>query len=70
MWWPSWLWIGTPFKFSLWMLNRFLTWTGLLFFWKRFRASRFVWAWIIVINVVSLGALGIVFLWLHHRSGP
>ena len=66
--WPSWLWIGTPLKFWLWLVNRLTTWTGLFYLWKRFRARRDFWAWVIAINVVSIGLLGLLFFWLHVRS--
>lgn len=58
--WPHWLWIGTPLKFSLWLLNRLATWTGLLYVWRRRRSKRLFWVWLILINAVSLGALLLV----------
>ena len=66
--WPPWLWISTPLKFFLWMGNRVATWTGSHLFWKRFRSRRTVWVWLVLLNIVSLGALGLLFVWLHHRS--
>ncbi len=65
--WPSWLWIGTRLKFLLWLVNRLLTWTGLLYVWRRFRSHRWFWLWFTVINVVSLAGLGLLFFWLHVR---
>ena len=65
--WPSWLWLTSPFKWALWIFNRLATWTGLFFFWKRFRAQRHFWLWIIFINAVSMGVLALVFFWLHAR---
>ena len=66
--WPAWLSITTPLKFSLWLLNRLATWTGVFYFWKRFRAQRGFWIWITLINVVSLSALVLLFFWLYRRS--
>ena len=66
--WPSWLWIGSPLKFSLWLVNRLATWTGVIYMWRRFRAQRHVWLWLVLLNLVSLGVLGVVFFWLHTRS--
>ena len=68
--WPSWLWIGTPLKVGLWVVNRLATWTGLVYLWKRFRARRLFWVYVLLINTVSLGVLGIVFFWLHARASP
>ena len=65
---PGWLWIGTPFKFWLWCLNRLATWTGAFYVWKRFRARRAFWMWIVLLNLVSLSGLVLVFFWLHHRA--
>ena len=66
--WPSWLWLSSPLKFSLWLTNRLATWTGLFYFWKRFRATRHFWVWITLINALSLVGLGVVFFWLQARS--
>ena len=66
--WPSWLWIGTPLKFFLWLLNRFATWTGLFYLWKRFRSRRGFWVWFTLINLASLAGLGMLFFWLQMRS--
>ena len=66
--WPSWLWIGTPLKFSLWALNRIATWTGIAVLWKRLRRQRLFWLWLVLINTASLGVLGLMFFWLHARS--
>lgn len=68
--WPSWLWIGTRLKFFLWLGNRLATWTGVFWLWKRFRSRRTMWLWVMLINVVSFGALCGVFFWLHLRSRP
>ena len=68
--WPAWLWIGTPLKAGLWIGNRLFTWTGLLYFWRRFRSQRFFWLWLILINTASLGSLCLLFFWLHLRSSP
>ncbi len=68
--WPAWLWIGTKLKMLLWLGNRVVTWTGLLYFWSRFRTRRLVWLWVGLINLGSLVLLGTVFFWLHlngHR---
>ncbi|PIQ83548.1 MAG: hypothetical protein COV75_06930 [Candidatus Omnitrophica bacterium CG11_big_fil_rev_8_21_14_0_20_63_9] len=62
--WLGWLWIGTPLKFSLWLANRIATWTGLFLFWKRFRSKQGIWWWIMALNTLSLGALGLLFFWL------
>lgn len=64
---PPWLWIGTPLKVLLWLGNRCLTWTGLFFLWRRFRSSRGVWLWLLLVNAASLSALALLFFWLHHR---
>ena len=66
--WPSWLWIGTPVKFSLWLLNRLATWTGLFYLWRRFRSQRLFWVWFAVINVASLSGLAILFFWLRKMG--
>ena len=66
--WPSWLWIGTRLKFVLWLTNRLATWTGITYFWKRFRSQRFFWWWVVLMNAVSFGGLCLVFFWLHVRS--
>ena len=66
--WPSWLWIGTPLKFFLWLGNRLATWTGSLYFWKRFRTKKAVWAWLFLLNAVSMGSLCGLFFWLYRRA--
>ncbi len=66
--WPVWLWIGTPFKFTLWFINRALTTTGVAYYWKQLRANRLFCLWMVLINAVSFGLLGIVFYWLRHRT--
>ena len=63
--WPSWLWITSPLKFWLWLGNRFATWSGALYLWRRFRARRDFWVWMVLLNVVSFAALGCLFFWLH-----
>lgn len=68
-WWPSWLWLGSPLKVWLWVINRLATLTGVLYFWKRIRARRFFWAWLMLINMASLGCLGLVLFWLRHAHG-
>ena len=65
--WPAWLGIGTPLKFSLWLVNRLATWTGLRYLWKRVRSRRWAWLWIVAVNGASLGFLMLVFFWLHHH---
>ena len=66
--WPSWLWIGTRLKLSLWLANRLATWTGLVYLWRRLRSRRLFWLWVIIVNLISLGALAFLFLWLHRLS--
>lgn len=66
--WPTWLWIGTPFKFTLWLINRALTATGVIRYWRWLRARRFFWLWLFLINAVSFGLLALIFYWLHHRT--
>ena len=66
--WPPWMWIGTPMKFSLWLANRIATWTGAYYVWKRWRRHRYFWPLLIMINVTSIGALGLFFYWLHMRA--
>ncbi len=66
--WPAWLWIGTPFKFTLWLINRALTTTGVVYHWRWLRAQRFFWLWMILINIASFGLLALLFYWLHHRT--
>ena len=68
MWWPAWLSIGTPLKFWLWLGNRLATGAGVLSFWRRHRARRIVWVWVVLINVVSLAGLGVVFFWLSQTT--
>ena len=63
----SWVWNLTPFKAVLWLGNRLATWFGMFHFWKRFRARRSVWVWLVLINAVSFGALIVMFVWLQHR---
>lgn len=63
--WPAWLWIGKPLTLLLWLANRMVTWTGLVLFWKRCRTQRGVWLWIMAINALSLGALGVVLFLLR-----
>ena len=63
--WPSWLWIGTPFKFSLWLANRFATWTGVIYCCRRLRSQRLVWIWILLINLASAASLALVFFCLR-----
>ncbi len=65
--WPSWLWIGTRAKFSLWLANRLTTWSGSFYFWRRFRSTQRVWLWLLIINVLSWGALALLFYWMHVR---
>ena len=65
--WPAWLWIGTPFKFILWLLNRLMTATGLAYGWRWLRARRWFWLWLVLINGCSLGLLALLFYWLHTR---
>ncbi len=62
---PSWLWIGTPLKFSIWFANRVVTWTGAFYVWRRFRRTHRIWFWLIVINAVSLVALVIALFFLR-----
>ena len=64
--WPAWLSLGTPVKVWLWLGNRFLTWTGLYLLWQRWRARRFFWVWLTLINLVSLGGLLLLCLWLRR----
>ena len=66
--WPSWLWIGTPLKFFIWLGNRLLTWTGLYYVWTRFRSRRDFWLWFILINLTSMGGLILLLFWLHTRA--
>ena len=66
--WPAWLWIGTRQKFVLWLSNRLVTWTGSVYFWRRFRGRQRIWAWLLLINAVSLSALALLFFWLHHLA--
>ena len=66
--WPAWLWLGSRLKLSLWLGNRIATWTGLYYFWKRFRARRDFWVWCLVINLVSLAVLGGVLYWIWLRA--
>jgi len=69
--WPEWwAWLGglTPMKLWLWGGNRMVTWTGLFFFWRRFRSRRLAWLWLVLLNSVSVGALVLVFVWLKHRT--
>lgn len=67
--WPAWLSIASPLKFSAWLVNRITTWSGLFYFWKRFRAQRLFWVWLILINMFSLGILCLTLFWLHATRG-
>ena len=66
--WPSWLWIGTPTKVTIWLTNRLATWTGVYYFWRRFRTHRYFWPLLITINLASVSALGLIFYWLHTQA--
>lgn len=66
--WPSWLWVGTPLKVSLWVANRLATWTGLVYLWRRFRSHRWFWMWVVLANFISLGGLVFLFFWLHRLA--
>ncbi len=66
--WPAWFSFFSPLKFSLWAANRAATWTGLFYFWRKFRSQRFFWLWMTLINLASLGALALLFFWLHTRT--
>lgn len=66
---PLTLWIGTPLKLFLWVINRLATWTGLLYLWRRLRSRRRFWTWFIIINVASLGSLGLLVCWLDRLTG-
>ena len=66
--WPGWLWIGTPVKFSLWLMNRIATGTGLLYLWRRVRSRWHFWAWFMLVNTVSLGLLAGLFFWMYQRA--
>lgn len=63
--WPSWLWIGTPFKFWLWLTNRLATGGGLWYLWRRLRSRRHFWLWFIVIQLLSVSVLVSLFFWLR-----
>ena len=68
--WPHWLWIGTPAKFWIWLSNRAATGLGSFVLWKRNRSARSarrLWAQILLLNLVSWGALILIFLWLRGR---
>ena len=65
--WPVWLGISSPVKLLLWVGNRLATWTGLFFLWKRWRESRFVWMWLIIVNAISFGGLCFLLFWFHVR---
>lgn len=66
--WPSWLWIGTPIKFSVWLVNRLATWTGSFYLWKRIRSKPHFWPSFLLLNLLSLATLCLVLFWLHVRS--
>ena len=66
--WPAWLWIGTRSTCFLWLSNRLATWTGSFWFWKRFRGTRRLWVWLLLINATSIALLVWLFFWLHHRA--
>jgi len=63
--WPAWLWIGTPMKFWLWLVNRGMASTGVFYVWKRKVSRRKFWLAVILINVITLGALAGLFFWLR-----
>lgn len=66
--WPAWLWIGSRLKLSLWLGNRVLTGTGLLYFWRRWKSKKHAWVWLLLLNLASLSALALVFFWLYQRA--
>ena len=68
--WPAWLSLTSPLKFSVWLLNRLATWTGLLYLWRRWRSRRHAWVWLTLVNLVSLGGLCLALFWLYRRSAP
>ncbi len=62
---------GSPLRVVVWLGNRLATWTSLVWVWRglRHRADRprrFV-VWMVVLNVVSYGALFAWLWWLTHR---
>ena len=67
--WPHWLWIGTPVKFWIWLSSRVTAGLGSFVLWKRHRSGRRLWARILLLNLLSWGALILVFLWLYRRFG-
>lgn len=63
--WPAWLWAWTPVKAAIWLASRVTAAAGSFFVWKRYRARRYLWARIVLLNLLSWGALVLVFLWLR-----
>ena len=63
--WPAWLWVGTPLKLWVYLVNRLATWFGVYYLWRQRHARSRFWLRVVLINVLSLGALGLAFFWLH-----
>lgn len=66
--WPAWFWVGGQLKLTLWLMNRVLTTTGLVYVWKWLRRRKYFWLWFLLIQSVSFGLLVLVFYWLHRHA--
>jgi len=66
---PHWLWLTTPFKFWAWLSSRVTTAFGSFMIWKRHRTKKQLWVQIVVLNLLSWGALILLFLWLYRKFG-
>jgi hypothetical protein len=61
--WPTWLWIGTPLKLSVWLVNRAATGTSMVYLWKTRRSRRSFLASALLLQAGSAALL----IWLLFR---
>ena len=33
--WPAWLWVSTPLKLGVYLVNRLATWLGVFYLWRQ-----------------------------------
>lgn len=63
--------LGSPLKVGLWIGNRLVTWTGLLYVWRRVANGPQRWrtflVWATWINPLSLGVLAGLWYYLLAR---
>jgi len=66
--WPAWLVLNTTAKWWAFWTNRTLTWSGFYAMRKKLRAMKLWWAWLLLVNLLSLGALALLFLWWQRHK--